>query len=1187
MSEGPMSLLHADGLRAWLADRLQCSPAEIADGESLIELGLDSLSVMRVPGLLAACGVTVKVSELMAAPTLAAWYALIASRLPETVKAEAAPQVMAQRDRFPLTDVQRAYWLGRTSLFELGGVAAHGYLELACTDLDPQALERALDATVAHHPMLRMVVGEDGMQHILPEVPPYRIACAQGLAAALATRAEMRQAVLPADRWPLFDIRLTRLEDGDWRLHVGFDVLAVDLASLDLWLRDWYRLYRQPAALLDQPATHFSQYVARLEQRRASPEGLRARQWWEERLPTLPPCPDLPLACDPATIRAPQFERLAHVIPAEQWYSLKALAAKAQVTPSALMLTALAEVLAQWSRSAHFTLNLTLFNRDNSGLDVSGVVGDFTSLLLVEADLRQPQPFAERAIRLQDEVWRGVDHAVISGVEVIGRLAELRHQQGRAIMPVVFTSAIGAGSYLDAVAGFGTVVDASNQTPQVWLDVQAVDHDGGVMLIWDSVAGLFPPALLAAMLAAQVRLLESLTETAAWEAMVPALLPAAQVEQRLRVNSTAQDLPANRLLQAPFLHQARLTPDAPALITPDRTLTYGELERASARLAAQVMQAGSAPDRLVAVVLPRGWQQVVAVLAILRAGAAYLPLEAGLPPARLAALLAQGECALALVAEGVTPELPPTIATLPVGAALLAEGPVPLVSCPASPDHLAYVIFTSGSTGVPKGVMIDHRAALNTVLDINARYGVTAADRVLSVSSLGFDLSVYDLFGVLAAGGAVVLPRPSASPEPAHWLEMLHAHRVTLWNSVPALFRLLLEQADSATGRQAVQALRLVMTSGDWLPVALARQILAEPGERQVVSLGGATEAAIWSIAHRLHEVPADWASIPYGLPLANQRFHVLDHALRPRPDWVAGELYIAGAGLARGYWRDGLRTARAFLRHPHSGERLYRTGDLGRMLPSGEIEFLGRDDDQVKVNGLRIELGEIELALTQQPMIETAALTVVRSPRGDRLAAFVVTAGAAEIDVPALRQALQQVLPASWVPSSIERLAALPLTGNGKIDRAALTRLADQRQTEQIVVPLPPTNRLEQQVAEVWQRLLDAPVASIEQSFFDAGGTSLQATRLAGELSALVGRTVGVVALFAHPTIAAQARFLAAADADHAGSPSGAQERAGSSSGAQERAGSSSGAQERAGTRRGLQAAVFQARRERAVTGG
>ncbi len=288
--------------------------------------------------------------------------------------------------------------------------------------------------------------------------------------------------------------------------------------------------------------------------------------------------------------------------------------------------------------------------------------------------------------------------------------------------------------------------------------------------------------------------------------------------------------------------------------------------------------------------------------------------------------------------------------------------------------------------------MIDHRGAVNTIVDINRRFGIGPADRVLAVSALNFDLSVYDIFGLLAAGGAIVMPDAERRLDPAHWLDLMTRHGVTVWNTVPALLQVLTDHLDRRAEPAADGPLRTVMLSGDWIPLPLPDRIRAWNPRASVHSLGGATEASIWSIHYPIGDVKADWPSIPYGKPLVNQTFHVLDGQLNPRADWVPGHLYIGGLGLALGYWKDPEKTAASFIVHPRTGERLYRTGDLGRYLPDGNIEFLGREDFQVKVRGHRIELGEIEAALRQHAGIRDVVVTVVGdTPEAREIVAYVI----------------------------------------------------------------------------------------------------------------------------------------------------------------------------------------------------
>ncbi|MFL5884106.1 MAG: amino acid adenylation domain-containing protein, partial [Thermoleophilaceae bacterium] len=674
------------------------------------------------------------------------------------------------------------------------------------------------------------------------------------------------------------------------------------------------------------------------------------------------------------------------------------------------------------------TLNLTSYSRLPVHEDVGRVIGDFTSLTLLEVD-GQGERFADRARRLQAQLWRDLEHRRVNGVEVLRELARRRGRRAAA-MPVVFTSTLGlehegSGFPLEEL---GELVYAVSQTPQVWLDHQVVPRGDGVELSWDAVEELFPDGFLDAMFESYRALVERLADDpGVLDESDPVELPAEQQRAVAAANDTAVELGTARLEDG-FLARAAADPDAIAVFDGETTLTYAELERLSGAVAERVAARGE----LVAVSMRKGWEQVAAVLGVLRAGAAYVPIDPDQPPDRVARLLERVEARVVLTQPELVEQIAWPAGVDPIAIDEHGSGQAPDPG--GGPDDLAYVIFTSGSTGEPKGVMIDHGAALNTVLDINRRFEVNARDRVLALSALSFDLSVWDVFGTLAAGATIVVPDPDGTRDPAHWVALAQQERVTVWNSVPALMRLALEHA-AAQRTRLPDSLRLVMLSGDWIPLDLPGQ-LAEYSNARLISLGGATEASIWSIHHPVGGSLDGWDSIPYGDPLANQRWHVLDRRGRECPDWVTGELHIAGDGLALGYWRDPDRTDTAFI--TREGERLYRTGDLGRRRPGATIEFLGRSDDQVKVNGFRIELGEIEAALTGHPKI-VQAVCAAPGPREERrLAAYYMTN--AEPPAPAeLRNHLAEILPQWMIPTTYTPIESLPLTANGKLDRSRL----------------------------------------------------------------------------------------------------------------------------------------------------
>jgi yersiniabactin nonribosomal peptide synthetase len=1086
--------------------------------QGFFALGGDSLVATRLLVRVRELGIEgARLSELFRTPVLRDFAAGL--RLGEAPAALAGPVADPEHrhEPFPSTDVQRAYWLGRSPEFTLGGVGSHWYWEFDGEGVDLDRLEAAWNRLIARHEMLRAVFDDQGLQRVLPEVPRFTISVEQAAgdeAAALAAfREAMAHQVLDLTRWPLFDVRALRHGDGRTRLGLSFDYILVDALSIMLVLSELGRFYEEPDAELPPVGLSFRDYVLGVRPEAEHEEA--SRRHWLARLDDLPPGPQLPLRLDPAAVVRPRFTRRAARLTPEQWSSVVARARSHDLTPSTVVAAAYAEVLSAWSARPDLTLTFTRFDRLPVHPDIQTVLGDFTSLLLVSHRPNPEDGWLDVAHRLQREVWSGLEHSGVSALWVLRELAR-RSAAVEAAMPVVFTSALGvAPEGFRLGAPFGEYVDGLSQTPQVWLDNQVMELDGGLACNWDAVEELFPDGVLDAMFGAYVRLLEWLAEPGAdWFDRPPEALPAVQRAVRQAANATGDPLPGG-LLQDGFFARAAERPERPALVWAEGSLTYGEVADRALRAAGALVTDGVAPGERVAVALPRGPAQAVAVLGVLAAGGAYVPIGLDQPPHRVERMLAGAGVTRVLTdaAHAGDPRWPAGVRAL----ALEATRKAPPLAGPVAvrPDAVAYVIFTSGSSGEPKGVMVAHRAALNTVDDVSRRWGVGEDDRVLAVSALDFDLSVYDLFGPLSAGGAVVLPAEEDRREARRWARLVAAHGVTVWNSVPALLEMLLSSGDE----DWLRGLRLALVSGDWVGLDLPARLRARAPGCRFVALGGATEAAIWSNACEVAEVPAHWRSIPYGRPLRAQRFRVVDAAGRDRPDWVPGELWIGGAGVAEGYSGSPELTAQRFV--ARDGGRWYRTGDLGRYWPDGTLEFLGRTDHQVKVRGHRIELGEVEAALTAHPSVAAAAVLAAGEPAG-HLVAFVAMDG----DPDVLPPFLAGRLPAAMLPERIVPLAALPLTANGKVDRRALAHLASERPALDEAGPEGP---VETAVAALWADLLAVPRVGRGQSFFALGGDSRLATQLAESVRREFGVEVSLRELFATPTVGGLATLIAA----------------------------------------------------------
>ncbi|TDD79238.1 non-ribosomal peptide synthetase [Actinomadura rubrisoli] len=1095
-------MLTWEELRAALADVLG-EPAEA--GDNLIELGMDSIRLMQLTGRLRRRGIEVRFAELAERPTLAGWWDLLAERGQVDASGAPAPTEPAEPaeladdagiepdEPFPLALMQHAYWIGRDSGQSLGSVAAHLYVELDGRAIDPARFEDAVRALAERHPMLRVAVLDDGTQRVLPERPGPAVTvhdlreAADPGAELERIRAEMSQQRLPIGDGRVFDARLSLLPAGTARLHLDVDMVAADAMSYRVMLADLAALYE--GETLAPIRYGYARYLAddpRAEARE------KDRRWWAERLADLPGPPDLPVVAEPGD----RVERKHHWLPPDDRERFIARAHAEGVTPAMALAAVFAEVIGAWSATPRFLLNLPLFHREPVHPDVDAVVGDFTGSIMLEADTGTELTFVGRARALQKRLHTAGAHSDYSGLEVLRDLSRLRGEQ--VLAPVVYTSALNLGELFgERVRGsFGEPEWIISQGPQVLLDAQVTEVSGGLLLNWDVRRPAFPDGVAEAMFGAYTSAITRLGAPGAdWDAPLGIGAPPEQLRVRQRLNATPA--PPRRTLTGGFFDHARRTPAAPALHWgDDGTLTYGELAGRSLRIAAGLVAGGVRPGDRVSVEFPKGPAQAAAVLGVLAAGAAYVPIGAEQPEARRARIRAT-----AGVAASLTPDAVPDAEPL--------AGPVA-----AGPDQVAYVLFTSGSTGEPKGVEVSHGAAMATIGDLVERFSLSPRDVTLGISALDFDLSVFDLFAPWSAGGAVVLPLEDERRDAARWGELARRWPVTVLNCVPSVLEMLLRSGPAG-------GLRLVLLGGDWVGTHLPALLEERAPGARFVALGGTTETAIHSTVQEVAgEVPADWHAVPYGVPLSGVACRVVDELGRDRPDWVTGELWIGGAGVADGYTGDPGRTADRFV--VHDGMRWYRTGDLARYRPDGSLEFLGRSDHQVKVRGFRIELGEVEAALQDHPAVERAVAFLADG----RLTAATTPVPGGAPDREEVLDHARGLLPPHMVPELLIPLAELPLTANAKVDRKALAALAAAEAGGPGAAFAEPETPLEKVLSRIVAEVLEKERVGADADFFALGGDSVLATTVIARLrEALDTTALPVGVLFAERTVSRACR--------------------------------------------------------------
>ncbi len=1102
-----------------IADVLGIDCADIDPDGDLIAQGLDSIRMMALAGRWRRAGFDVDFARLAAAPSVRAWAELLTSADP----AEPAPVQPQPADGapFPMAPMQHAMWIGRHGDQQLGGVAGHLYVEFDGAAVDPERIQHAATALAARHPMLRVEFLPDGTQRICSPPDPYPLAIVDLRGFDTAT-VEQRLAEIRTTKsqqqltGQVFELTLTLLPGERSRLHVDLDMQAADAMSYRTLMADLAALYR--GGVLDEIGYTYQRYRQEVS---PSDKFEADRLWWAGRLPELPDAPALPLV--PATQQSEPHRsgRRWHWLDPRTRDALFERARRHGVTPAMALAASFADTVASWSAEPRFLLNIPLFGREPLHPDIDKVVGDFTSSLLLDVDLVNADTPTQRARVLQQTMHEAAAHASYPGLSVLRDLG--RHRGTQVLAPVVFTSALGLGELFapDVTEQFGRPDWIISQGPQVLLDAQVTEFDGGVLLNWDIREGAFRPGVIDAMFAHHIDEVQRLADDDdAWEGPRLPLLPSSQRAVRTAlISSTA---PSGKMLHDGFFDTAAQQPEAPAVFSSMGDLTYAQLREQALAVAAALRAAGLPDGGTVAVLGPKTVEQVPALLGIHAAGAAYLPIGADQPADRAQRIIATGAADIALICGSELPAVP--VPALTVADAIARGAGTETAWHSGDPDRLAYVLFTSGSTGEPKGVEVTHDAAMNTVEFITGHFALGPQDRCLALSTLECDISVLDVFATLASGGAIVVVDEEHRRDPDHWVRLIERHCVTVLHFLPGWLAMLLDVAGP------LPSVRVVPTGGDWVTPAMARRLRDRAPAVRFAGLGGATETAIHNTICEVIDVPEPWTAIPFGKPLPNNRCRVVSAAGADCPDWVVGELWIGGRGIARGYRGRPDLTVERFVEH--DGATWYRTGDLARYWPDGTCEFVGRADHRVKISGYRVELGEVEAALHRLPGVSgaVAVTTPLRAGSQDRLVAAVELATAG-VTSESLRKLLLKDLPAHMVPQHIEVLDRIPYTVGGKVDRTAVARRLAAT-AEPSGGHRPPSGPLQFALSAIVGEVLGVAQLGATDDFFALGADSVLATTVVARIrQRLHVAGISVADIFAARTVEALAHRLVELD--------------------------------------------------------
>ncbi|MFF3731966.1 amino acid adenylation domain-containing protein [Streptomyces sp. NPDC002476] len=916
-------------------------------------------------------------------------------------------------------------------------------------------------------------------------------------------------------RPPLLRCTLVRLAAERFQLVVTYHHMLFDGWSVPLVVRDLLALYAAHADASGlPPAAPYRDYLKWL----ARTDRDAAERAWREALAGLE---EPTLMASPDPLRVPELPATFSVELSEETTDRLVTAGReAGLTLNTVVQGAWAVLLGRHTGRDDIVFGSIVSGRPPEVARIEDMVGLFINALPVRMRLRPDEKLSDSLRRTQNEQGRLAEHQHLP----LGELHRLSGLRELFDTLVVFESYPVDRSALEAQAdrSGATVLEVTDSTHYP-LTLTVIPGER-LRLVISCRSDLFPEPTALALRRQLGDVLEEFATGLQRPAAAYDPLPRAERHRLLHSwNDTAHPVPDTGLVER-FEDQVARTPDAEAVVFEGRRLSYAEFDARVNRLAHLLREQGAGPGRIVALALPRSAELVVAVWAVLKSGAAYLPLDPDHPAERLAQILAEADPVALVTRSGGDARFGgdvPRVAVETAERTLRPDG-TPWDGAPSRgvlPAHPAYLIYTSGSTGTPKGVLVSHQGITNRLRWMQDTYRLRADDRVLQKTPAGFDVSVWEFLWPLTEGATLVVARPDGHRDPRYLAELMRTERVTTAHFVPSMLRVFLDEPSAA----GCTTLRRVICSGEALTADLVNRFAAVL-DVPLHNLYGPTEASIDVTSWTCAPGPEDQV-VPIGHPVWNTRAHVLDAALRPTPVGVTGELYLAGVQLARGYLNRPDHTAERFVADPFGlpGSRMYRTGDLARRRQDGALEFAGRADDQVKIRGVRVEPGEIGAVLAAHPAVAGAAVVVREDrPGHQRLVAYVVLAGEGEPDSAELRAHASAHLPHAMVPAVFVPVEALPLTPNGKLDRRALP----PPPAPEAVRGRAPRSPQEEILTELFAEVLGLPVVGVDDDFFELGGHSLLAARLAGRIREVLGRAA-VQDLFRAPTVARLAERL------------------------------------------------------------
>ncbi|MBS1808496.1 MAG: amino acid adenylation domain-containing protein [Acidobacteria bacterium] len=1004
--------------------------------------------------------------------------------------------------------------------------------------LDAEALQQTLETIVARHEALRTTFAtvEGEPQQIIHEtqvVTIYRLDLSQqpeGETEMLRLLSQEAERPFDLTRGPLVRFWLVGMQEDEHVLFVLLHHILSDGWSVGVFWQEFAQLYQsfaqgQHPTLAPLPI-QFGDYTEWQRQQKAKDIDEQLA-YWKTQLDGAPALLELPTDRPRPAVQSFRGAQATMTLPDELRNALKNLSKQEGATLFMTLLATFNVLLTRYTGQEDIVLGSPLAGRSQQ--ETENLIGFFANVLVMRTDVTGNPSFRELLKRTKDTVLGAFSHQEVPFEKLVAELRPERSLSYNPIFQTAFALQNESAAELKIPGLQLQPVKLGSMTAKFDLLMSLCEVPQGLRATVEYSTDLFDPATIERLLHHYQNLLQGIVVNPLSQISELPLLSAAEQHQLLvEWNNTATDYPRDLCIQELFEAQAERTPEAVAVVAGGIHLTYRELNRRANQVAHALRADGIQPDTLVGILTERSLLTVIGILGILKAGAAYLPLDASSPSARLQFMLEDAQAPVILTQQKMLPQLPETqakVICLDRDWEIISKQSEANPSLTTTSTNLAYAIYTSGSTGQPKGTAIVHRAVNRLVFNTNY-VQLDESDCIAQVATMSFDAATFELWGALLHGARLVIIAKDIALSPQEFAAQLREHHVTTMFVTTALFNLLSREAP-----MAFSTLKTLMFGGEACDPNCIREVLKNGAPNRLLHVYGPTENTTFSSWHLIEQVPENAATVPIGRPISNSTMYLLDRYLKPVPVGVPGEVYVGGDGLAREYLHQPELTAEKFRvlrfesrasnpesRIPNPESRLYRTGDLARYLPDGSIEFIGRKDHQIKLRGFRIELGEIEAALLAHPAIQDCLVVVANGQGEKRLLAYYVVASAPAPTVSELRDFMKQRLPDYMLPASFFKLDEMPLTPNGKVDRQKLPQPTLFTEPSQDVAQA--TDELEVQLTRIWEQVLNVKPIGVRDNFFALGGHSLIAVRLFTAIEKAFGQRLPLATLFQFPTI-------------------------------------------------------------------